>query len=141
MEKKYDRKSWLILFLVIGAAASFGVYWSALSNGLIWDDPIVLERQVSAFLSAKDVFFPPVGIPEFGGHYYRPLVILSFMVDKAIWRDSPFGYHLSVVFFHVVNTLLVFFLSQALLRKYEYGNLAALVSIFYKIIMSKKVNT
>jgi len=50
MEKVSDRKSWPISFLIIVAVASFGVYWNALSNGLIWDDPIVLERQASAFL-------------------------------------------------------------------------------------------
>ncbi len=128
MEKKFDSKSWHILLLIISAGTAFGMYWNALSNNLIWDDPIVLERQVSAFLSAKDIFFPPQGIPEFGGHYYRPLVILSFIIDKVIWRDSPFGFHLSVVIFHAVNTLLVFFLSRAFLKKYEYGNLAALIS-------------
>ncbi len=115
-------------FIIIAILAAFGVYYNALSNGFIWDDPIVLERQVPAFLSAKDIFFPPAGIPEFGGNYYRPLVILSFIIDKAIWGNSPFGFHLTVVLLHILNTVLVFFLSWMILKGYEYRDMGAFIS-------------
>ncbi|MEW5806848.1 MAG: tetratricopeptide repeat protein [Acidobacteriota bacterium] len=122
----------LLSFLwIIPALAAFGVYYNALSNGFIWDDPIVLKNQLSAFRSIKDVFFPPSGIPQFGIHYYRPLIILSFLIDKKLWGssiDAAFGFHLSVIIFHVIITVLVFFLVRRILKGSKYGSLAALVA-------------
>lgn len=120
---------WWILFLpLMGALAALGVYYNALSNDFIWDDPIIVERQATAFLSVKDIFLPPAGIPEFGTHYYRPLVMLSFIIDKAIWGDSPFGLHLTVVLFHILNTILVFFLARFLLRRFVHRDVGAFIS-------------
>jgi hypothetical protein len=31
-----------------------------------------------------------------GGHYYRPLVHLSFARDFAMWGLNAFGYHLTI---------------------------------------------
>lgn len=110
---------------IVSAVAAFAVYYNALSNGLIWDDPIVLKNQLSAFRSVKDIFFPPVGIPQFGIHYYRPLIILSFLIDKKLWggsSSSPFVFHFSVVIFHVINTVLVFFLARWFLGKCASGD-------------------
>jgi tetratricopeptide (TPR) repeat protein len=118
---------WVILFIIISVLAAFAVYYNALGNGFIWDDPIVLKRQVSAFRSATDIFFPPAGIPQFGLHYYRPLVMLSYIVDEAIWGKTPFGFHLTVVLLHLVNTILIFFLCQFILKKFEYGPIGAFI--------------
>ncbi|HVM96197.1 MAG TPA: hypothetical protein VMT89_07395, partial [Candidatus Acidoferrales bacterium] len=38
---------------------AFAAYFNALSNGLVWDDPIVLGRQLRAFGSIGSVFLPP----------------------------------------------------------------------------------
>jgi tetratricopeptide (TPR) repeat protein len=128
MMEKQNSGWYILLFLLISAAAAFGVYYNALSHDFIWDDPIIVERQATAFLSVKDVFFPPAGIPEFGTHYYRPLVMLSFIIDKAIWGNSPFGFHLTVVLFHVLNTILIFWLARILLRRFQYGDIGAFLS-------------
>ncbi len=118
---------WTIVFILISVLAAFAVYYNALWNGFIWDDPIVLKRQVSAFRSATDIFFPPVGIPQFGLHYYRPLVMLSYIVDEAIWGKAPFGFHLTVILIHLVNTILVFFLCQFILKRFEHGHVGAFI--------------
>ncbi len=126
--KKQIHRSLVILFITIAAMAAFGVYYNALSNGFIWDDPIVLKRQVSAFRTTKDIFFPPVGIPQFGLHYYRPLVMLSYIIDKAIWGTSPFGFHFSVILLHILNTILVFFLSRFILKEFKHRDIGALIA-------------
>lgn len=130
MSKKQNNSWWIILLAVLSALAAFGIYYTALSNGFIWDDPGVLERQLPAFRSVKDVFFPPYGIPEFGRHYYRPLVISSFIIDKAIWGVSPFGFHLTVVLMHILSTVLVFFLARKLFKEFEYRELGAFIASF-----------
>src|SRR5450756_418258 len=91
--------------VVLLAAA---VYANALGNGLVWDDPIVLTRQLLAFQGLRDIIFLPRNIPQFSPDYYRPLTIVSYLIDRAVAGSSPFMFHLSVVFWHVVTTYLVF---------------------------------
>jgi len=90
------------------AALAALVYLNALPNGLVWDDPIVLTRQLQAFRSVHDLIFTPRNIPQFSPDYYRPLTTLSYLLDHAIAGNAPFMFHLSVALYHVVATYLVF---------------------------------
>jgi tetratricopeptide (TPR) repeat protein len=95
----------------VGAAVivlATAVYLNALANGLVWDDPIILTRQLLAFQSLRDLIFLPRNIPQFSPDYYRPLTILTYLVDHAIGGASPFMFHFSVVVFHVVTTYILF---------------------------------
>jgi hypothetical protein len=122
-----QKKITAILFCIIAALAAFGVFFNALFNGFIWDDLIVLRDQVSAFQSAKDIFIPPEGVPRLAVHYYRPLVILSYLIDKAIWGKSPFGFHLTIVLLHMLNTVLVFLLSRIILKDFQLRDVGAFI--------------
>jgi tetratricopeptide (TPR) repeat protein len=97
------------LAAAIGVAVlAAAVYGNALANGLVWDDSIVLNRQLLAFRSLHDLLFTPRDIPQFSPDYYRPLTTLSYLIDHAIGGSSPLLFHLSVVLCHVVATFLVF---------------------------------
>jgi tetratricopeptide (TPR) repeat protein len=128
MSKNENSFWWILLFTLLSALAAFGIFYTSLSNGFVWDDPGVLERQLPAFRSIKDIFFPPYGIHEFGRHYYRPLVLSSFIIDKVIWGKSPFGFHLTVVLMHVLSTLLVFSLARKFFKGFEYRNVGAFIA-------------
>lgn len=93
------------------------VYANALANGLVWDDRIVLTRQLLAFRSIHDLIFPPRNIPQFSPDYYRPLTTLSYLIDRAIGGASPFVFHLSVLLYHVIATYLVFRLGLVLFSR------------------------
>jgi tetratricopeptide (TPR) repeat protein len=102
---------------VVGASVAVlaaVVYANALANGLVWDDPIVLDRQLRAFQTFGDLIVTPRNIPQNSPDYYRPLTILSYLIDRAIGGTGPVMFHLSVVVFHVVTTFLVFRLGLAL---------------------------
>jgi tetratricopeptide (TPR) repeat protein len=118
----------ILVFVVIAISAAFAVYSNALWNDFIWDDHIVLRSQVVAFQSAKDIFFPPEGIQQFSLHYYRPLVIASYLIDKALWGESAFGFHFTVILLHMLSTLLVFFISRIILRGFEHRDWGALMA-------------
>jgi tetratricopeptide (TPR) repeat protein len=96
------------------AALAAGVYVNALANGLVWDDPIVLDRQLRAFRTLGDLIVTPHNIPQYSPDYYRPLTTLSYLIDRTIGGTGPLMFHLSVVVFHVVTTYLVFQLGLAL---------------------------
>ncbi len=58
----------------------------------------------------RDLFLP--GASE--GLYYRPLLGLSFYINKAIFNLDPFTLHAENVLFHIANTLLVYFITRKL---------------------------
>ncbi|VAX38083.1 hypothetical protein MNBD_UNCLBAC01-1349 [hydrothermal vent metagenome] len=50
------------------------------------------------------------------GHYYRPLVSLSFMLEYHFFGLNPFYYNLTNLLLHVIIAITVFFLINALLN-------------------------
>jgi Tfp pilus assembly protein PilF len=102
-----------LIAIAVGALAAV-VYVNALANGLVWDDPIVLNRQLLAFRNLHDIIFTPRNIPQYSPDYYRPLTTLSYLLDRAIAGNAPFMFHLSVVIYHAVATSLVFRLGLVL---------------------------
>ncbi len=101
------------IFLVAAAVpvlAAVAIYLPALRNGFVWDDPLVLQ-QLHAIRSVGDLFVLPPIIPKF---YFRPVIFLSYLVDRTFAAEVPFWFHASVIAWHVLNTLLVFLLARRL---------------------------
>src|SRR5262249_43445823 len=46
---------------------------------------------------------------------YRPLTWVTFAVDYTFWGMNPFGYHLTSLLLHGVNSILVYFIAVRLL--------------------------
>ncbi len=102
--------SWLIPF---GVAVV--LYLPTLGAGLDWDDEIVQKRQLVAFQSVHDVFFPPAGIQEWAKAYYRPLVLVTYLMDRSLYGSERFlGHHLSNVLIHAVVSAFVLLLMRRL---------------------------
>ncbi|MFN2509934.1 MAG: hypothetical protein ABR568_00660 [Pyrinomonadaceae bacterium] len=51
------------------------------------------------------------------GGFFRPLFIWSYVVDGTLWGTNPFGYHLTNIALHALNSYLVYILSGRLLRR------------------------
>ena len=119
---------WAIPFVLAVA-----VYIPALDGQLVWDDQIVHERQIVAFRSVHDVFFPPRGIPEWARSYYRPMITLTYLLDDSLFgrgeiEDARYGPHFMVVLYHALATLFVWMFARQVLcrqRYREWGALAA----------------
>jgi len=93
---------------VVTALLALLVSANVLANGLVWDDPIVLNRQLLAFRGLYDVIFIPRSIPQYSPDYYRPLLVLTYLLDRALGGGGPFMFHLSVLLYHVAVTYLVY---------------------------------
>jgi tetratricopeptide (TPR) repeat protein len=46
---------------------------------------------------------------------YRPFFLFTLFFNHQIWGDNPFGYHLTSLLVHIMNTILVFLLLRRLL--------------------------
>lgn len=67
------------------------LYWGALRNGFVWDDLLtaVPPRPFGEVVTQRT------------GTWYRPLVMLSFAGDRALWGAWPAGFHATNVLLHV----------------------------------------
>jgi tetratricopeptide (TPR) repeat protein len=103
-----------------------GLYLPALRGGLVWDDVVVVSRQLAAFHSVRDVLVPPAGIHEWSTTYYRPLVTASYLLDRALFGTAtPAGPHAAVILYHVLATLFVWMLARRLLAAEPHGEWGA----------------
>jgi protein O-mannosyl-transferase len=108
------RNSWLLPAVIGVGILAAAAYANSLANGFVWDDQIILDRQLVAFRSLGDVLLPPAGIPQFSPDYYRPVVIASYLLDRTLGGREPFAYHCSLVVAHAAATVLVFMLALCL---------------------------
>lgn len=116
-----------IILLII---AGFAVYANTLHNDFIWDDEVLIQR--NAYLRnwtyLKQIFTTTAfrGGSE-GGHFYRPLQILSYRIDYIFWQLNPLGYHLTNILFHLANCLIIYFIINILSGKKIIGFISALL--------------
>ena len=95
------RRQFIILglFLVGGLVA----YSTVLNSWFLSDDFAQIGKVLSGDFS--------VVWGQAQGGFFRPLFILSYLVDTKIWGARPFGFHLTNVAFHSLNAFLTFVLS------------------------------
>ncbi len=99
----------LVTFLV------FITFLPALQNDFVnWDDDLYVYENPS--IRSIDLnFFKWAFTAEVAG-LWHPLTMFSLAVDYAFWGLDPFGYHLTNIVFHTINTLLVFILTLRLIE-------------------------
>jgi tetratricopeptide (TPR) repeat protein len=117
-----DRAGWL--YPLIAALATAAVFAPAVHGGFInWDDPaIVVNNPHLMGLSADSLTWMFSG--SLLGHYH-PLTWLSLALDRAVWGLDPFGFHLTSLLLHALNTGLLVHLLFRLLRLSLRGSTSA----------------
>lgn len=99
---------WIVAVLI--AAAVAGSYLPTLNNGWVWDDKHnFVENPDYRGVSPSQLSWM---FTTFHDANYHPLCWISLGVDYLLWGMNPGGYHLSNLFLHIVNALIVFFLIQ-----------------------------
>ncbi|NIP38831.1 MAG: hypothetical protein GWO07_08825 [Candidatus Dadabacteria bacterium] len=92
--------------------AAFLLYSLSLKNEFVWDDVEVIKKSYFSFetTTLKSIFIPPISEVK-KLLYYRPTILLSYIIDWNNWRLNPFGYHLSNSVFYSITIVGMFFLS------------------------------
>lgn len=106
----------LLLYILV-ALVPLCVFLNTLHSGFVYDDIGVIEdnyfirslHNISKILS-RDYFSLSNELS------YRPVVTFSYFLDYAVWRLNPFGYHLTNVILHTLNSVLLYALLVRLLR-------------------------
>ena len=104
MKKSWRQFAIPSLFLLAGLIA----FSNIINSWFLSDDFAQIGKVLAGDLSV-------VWGKEHGG-FFRPLFILSYLVDTRIWGVKPFGFHLTNIVFHSLNAFLSFILSLQLVR-------------------------
>lgn len=124
----------LVVFL------SLGLYYPLLFAPLNSLDDV---QMVNEILNSGEVSFLQLLLPNASGHYYRPLVYYTFILDQPFWGLQASFMHLENVLWHTLNAVLVFLVAGKALGRYRLpqgGALAAALIFALHPINTEAVN-
>lgn len=99
-----NQKLWYVIIFSIAITFGFWLY-NPLPLYFLNDDLIHIP------LSGQGILFQRNSL--------RPIGDLSLHTDYLLWQKNACGYHITNLLLHVINTVLVFFLSNQLIKKYS----------------------
>ena len=107
--KKTQSSKKVFLFYLIAGAAALIVYINALPDGFVFDDESVVvgDQSITHLSNIPKYFTAQEGFHKVIGRYYRPVISASYAVDYALGGLKPFGFHLTNIIIHIINSLLV----------------------------------
>jgi tetratricopeptide (TPR) repeat protein len=119
-------RRWLWLLPVLAALAAYAI---APRGDLVWDDQVMVQQQMPAIRTYADVLLPPAGIPQWSYAYFRPMTILSYVIDMQLFGlGNAAGAHAANVVYHALTTLFLLLLLRRLLRHLPNGELGAIAA-------------
>jgi len=98
------------------AALAAILYANTFWNKFVYDDyQFIVKNEYIKSLNNIPLFFTSMKSFAADGDFliYRPLVTLSFAVDRLIWGESPYGYHLLNFLFHASSGILLYLVLNA----------------------------
>jgi len=132
----------IVLQVFVLFAIGFLVYGASLSNGFVLDDTQqVVDNQLTTSLSRIRDIFLGASNETFGnlnsyGVYYRPLMISTYNLVRAVFGLNPFAFHLLQLLLHIGNAILLFFIFRSLFR-----NAAVLAFVGALLFLVHPLNT
>ncbi|MDO8446812.1 MAG: tetratricopeptide repeat protein [Deltaproteobacteria bacterium] len=87
----------------------------------------ILDNPAIRNLSNIPAFFYSRELMPFGGEIYRPLSDTSFAIEYSVWGNNPRGYHLTNIFIHTINSILLYILLQQIFRSERVSFAASLL--------------
>lgn len=118
-----NRRVYLLTILLVGSI----VYFNCLNAGFFAvDDTGMLNDVRSSDLSIKQLFFP-----EIIDRYFRPFTAATFILNYKYFVCNSAAFHLVNLAIHLMNSLLVYFLSLEITgdaeRKEDFALISALI--------------
>jgi len=115
------------LFLVLIVVCIAILCGQAIHFEFVTYDDVDLVVQNTSYLSELSNIFKSFTTHIFVAHraegvYYRPILMVTYILDYQVWGLNPFGYHLTNILLHCITVILVFLLINQIIQK----NLVAL---------------
>lgn len=113
--------------------AVFSVYSVSLSAPFVWDDEVMIEKNVliRSWDNVGRVFTSSAFGESFSSDkFYRPLQIMSYIFDYSLYGLNPTGFRLTSVVLHCISSLLFFCI---LIRLLPSRTWAFVMALFFAI--------
>ncbi len=124
---------WLQVLLIV--VTGLLVYSNSLHNDFVYDD--IKRIRKNDFIrdwSNLPTLFDPAGYYRATGEdNYIPVTTLSLFVDHSLSGLDPFGYHMSNLLFHVLNSILVYLIVLNVLNRPGAALLSSLLFITHPV--------
>jgi len=125
------------LIIVIG----FAVYGNSIKGEFIWDDKRIVEENtlIRDWSNIPRTFTQDVGkelAPGGGGvkyNFYRPLQILTYMMDYSLWKLDVRGYHLTNILLHIFAALAMFWFINVICGDHALSLVASLLFLAHPV--------
>jgi len=101
----------LAIFLII--VLGFAVYSNCLDGKFIWDDFGLVKDNayIKSWLNFPEIMTKGMGAGSgSSSNFYRPLQMVTHMVDYSLWKLNVVGYHLTNTLLHISAALAVYWL-------------------------------
>ncbi|MBM4053951.1 MAG: tetratricopeptide repeat protein [Planctomycetes bacterium] len=127
--------------IIVLLLVSFITYLNALLNDFVFDDIYTISGNYF-IRDWKNIFslFTRNYFQSSGELSYRPIVTLTYFTDYSIWHLNPLGYHLTNIFLHTINTIILYFLLVCIIQKRSVSFISGLLFSCHPIL-SEAVNS
>src|ERR1035437_191226 len=128
--KKNKLKIYLSLLILIPLVLYFRVVDFQFTK---FDDSDIIIRHYDTIKDLKNInqaFNHDFYMDTTGTVYYRPIPVVSFMIDARIGGEEPWIYHLTNLILHITIVIVLFFFLQKLRIKQE---IAFLLSLLFSL--------
>jgi tetratricopeptide (TPR) repeat protein len=122
-----EKKPLLVLLLFLSVA--FALYGPSLTCGFILDDislvvhnPLIKDLRSLSRLWTEDMYRFSA---DKAGSYYRPVLLTTFALDYTVWKLRPFGFRVTNILLHSLNSYLVLILLWTLAKSFPLGFIGA----------------
>ena len=122
----------IILIIILGCV----VYCNSLNNKFVWDDHILVENNTYINNWSKVPHFFTKNIAMGGGekfNSYRPLQMITYMIDYSLWKLDVRGYHFTNIFLHILATLSLYWLISILFKDKLISLLTSILFVVHPI--------
>ena len=132
----FPRRHLWIMLAVLAALPAL-VYLPGIHHGFVYDDHGQLEE--NPFLQNPSNIANVLLLKTLGDakviNGRRPLVLLTYFSDQAVWETRAWGWRLTNLFAHVVSVWLFFFLLLRLSGRGEFSFWAALLFSLHPVLI------
>lgn len=129
-------KSWLHIGLLIFPVAA--IYMGSISSYFVADDfwqvhscSRIMDGEIALLWHNFTGNF--VQLP--GAEFYRPVLGLSYLLDFAIWKTNPIGYHLTNILLYSANVILIYLVVLKILPE-SYAKSAPITALLSALLFA-----
>ena len=103
-------KKTIILSVALIIIAGLAVYGNSFNGNFFWDDDAMIKNNeyIKSWTYLPQIFTTDIGAGAKMGKtytFYRPLQLVTYMIDHSLWKLNVKGYHLTNILLHIAAAL------------------------------------